>query len=160
MYFTYFRLSLPIPLPREHTQIEHHTAFATTMTNADLRKSNVIDLTQKTPAKKQNIDGKRLCQSDLRAFLNPKRACKSVECVTIDLSDDAINLNVDAVNHDNIVDTKVCAEMPTLDDSDHTPRGFSITPRKKPLIYTLLGELGCYLLKVSKKKLVPKFSFT
>ena len=98
MYFTYFRLSLPIPLPREHTQIEHHTAFATTMTNADLRKSNVIDLTQKTPAKKQHIDRKRLCQSDLMAFLNPKRVCESAEGITINLSVDAVDVDADAVD--------------------------------------------------------------
>jgi hypothetical protein len=139
MYFTYDRLFLPIPLPLEHTQIEHHKAFAT-MTKADLRKSNVIHLTQKTPAKKQNIDRKHLCQSNPRPFLNPKCACESVERVAIDISDDAIDLDADAVDRDNIVDTKVCAEMPTLDDSDHTLHVFSITPRKKPLMYASLGE--------------------
>jgi hypothetical protein len=128
------------------------------MTKADLCKSNVIDLTQKTPAKKQHIDRKRLCQSDLRAFLNPKRACELAERVAIDLSNDAVDVDADAFDHDNIVDTKVCAEMPTLDDSDHTLHSFSITPRKKPLIYALLGEeetVGIAIVETGPSRLWP-----
>jgi hypothetical protein len=128
------------------------------MTKADLRKSNVINLTPNTPSKKQHIDRKRLCQSDLMAFLNPKRVCESAEGITINLSVDAVDVDADAdadvVDRNNIVDTKVCAEMPTLDDSDHTPHGFSITPRKKPSIYTSLGEektVGIAIVKTGPK---------
>ena len=44
------------------------------------------------------------------------------------------------IDRNNIVHTTVCAEMPTLDDSDHMPHGFSIPPRKEQLIYKLLSE--------------------
>jgi hypothetical protein len=124
------------------------------MSKADFCKSNVIDLTLKTPALNQYIDRKRLCQSVLSASSYPKRACVSVERVTIDLSDDAIDVDADAVNRANIADTKVCAEMPTLDDSNHTPLGFSITSRKKPLISTSLVEektVGIAIVKTGPK---------
>jgi hypothetical protein len=55
MYFTYYWLSLLISLPREPTQIDHHTAL-TTISKANLRKSNVIDITPNTTAMNQHID--------------------------------------------------------------------------------------------------------
>jgi hypothetical protein len=79
---------------------------------------------------------------------------ESAERVVIDLCNDAVDVDADAVDRDNIVNSKVCAEMPTLDDSDHTPLIFSITPRKKPLICTLLDEektVGIAIVKTGPK---------
>jgi hypothetical protein len=77
-----------------------------------------------------------------------------VERVEIDLSNDAVDVDADAVDRDNIVDIKVCAEMPTIDVSDRTPLGFLITPRKKPLICTSLDEektVGIAIVKTGPK---------
>ena len=77
-----------------------------------------------------------------------------MERVAIDLSNDAVDVDADDVNHDNIVDIKVCAEMPTIDVSDRTPLGFLITPRKKPLICTSLDEektVGIAIVKTGPK---------
>jgi hypothetical protein len=54
-YVLYVLLAISSYLaPSRTPQIDHHTAF--TMSKADLRKLNVIDLTLNTPALNQHID--------------------------------------------------------------------------------------------------------